>query len=222
VTEDEALRRRLYRPGADEADVAAYLTRVAGAEAGARSSAAAPRTEPPRPARRRGWVAATAAVLVAAGVAILLHGRGLPEPTATPLPTARVTVAEAARYVAALDAGDDAGLGPSRAGPTPYLEAHGVGDGTVPLPVAASGGGGRLRVLLVTDRDGTAGWATARLVIHDDRTIHLRTEASASGALRAGVPAEARVVYAAEHRPLRLLVRAPAHVRWGVAVVFGS
>ncbi|MGT2427193.1 hypothetical protein [Amnibacterium kyonggiense] len=218
MSADEALRRRLYRPGADEADVAAYRSAVAQRE----DPAAGPPARAAAPPRRRWRPAALAAtLLVLVGTPFALHlVAAPPAPTATPLPTARVADATAARLVAALDAGRDAGLGPWLPPGAPALETRGTGSATVALPVSPSGSGGRLLVVLVSDRDATAGWATARFVIHDDRTIHLRTATSVVGAVRAGVPARSRVVYAAGQRPQRLLVRAPADVRWGVAIVF--
>ena len=67
--------------------------------------------------------------------------------------------------------------------------------------------------------DGTAGWTAARFVIHDDRTIHLAPVAGATGGLRAGIPTAARVDYPAGGRPQRLILKVPADVRWGAAVV---
>jgi hypothetical protein len=164
------------------------------------------------------------AVLIAASMLALQVAR--PEPPAaagpTPLPTRVVAPATAAGFSAALARGDDAGLGRWWNSTAPFVEEHGSGDGTVLLPVAASGGGGRLTVLLVLGSDGTAGWSAARLVIHDDRTIHLLTERSAFGALRAGVPAIGRLDYTAEHRPMRLFIQAPTEARWGVAAVIGG
>lgn len=221
MTEDgEALRRRLYRPGAADADVAAYLS-----IADERPSPAEPEAPPILPRRRIGTrtiVGGVVLVALIAGSALALQHlqEGPPSAAApTPLPTRAVSPATASRFEAALERGDDAGLGAWWDSTAPIVEEHGSGDGTVQLPVSASGTGGRLTVLLVLARDGTAGWSAARLVIHDDRTIHLETEAAAHGSLRAGVPAVGRLVYSAEHRPLRLFVEASAATRWGVAAV---
>lgn len=218
MTEDgEALRRRLYRPGAGEGDVDAYL------------AVAVPEPEPappPPPPRRRplGRV-----VLVAAGVAVLLAAVLLPrawhattpEAVPTPLPTRSIDAATSARFVAALDAGRDAGLGTWFDPEAPFLEEHGTGDAVVQIPPSGSTAGGSLEILLVLADDGTAGWETARLVVGDGtRAILREREAGATGALRAGVPAVQRVDYPADHRPLRLIVHAAAGTRWGVAAIF--
>jgi hypothetical protein len=222
VTEDpaptddgEALRRRLYRPGAGGPDVDAYLA-VADPEP-------PPGPPPPRERRPRSW-----AVLVAVVVALLVVGvllprtwdRTAPAAASTPLPTRPVSAATSARFVAALETGHDAGLGAWFDPGAPLVEQHGTGDAVIELPPSGSAAGGTLEVLLVLAADGTAGWQTARLVITRTHAILREPEAGAGGALRAGVPTVARVVYPVDHRPLRLLVRAPAGVRWGVAAVF--
>lgn len=215
MTEDgEALRRRLYRPGAEETDVAAYL---AAAEPEPEAEARVPES----PRRRPRWAVPAAAALVAVGL-VLAHVTAGAAPVPPALPARDVPATTSAAFVEALEAGRDAGLGPWWEPGAPYLESHGTGDGTVELPVSASARGGRLTVLLVVGRDGTAGWSAARLVIHDDRTIHLRQQAAATGAVRAGVPAIGRVVYSAQHQPMRLFVQVPDGTRWGVAAVFDA
>ena len=222
--EGEALRRRLYRPGAVDDDVAAYLA-VTEREPAQERDAPPPA---PRPVRLPQWptlVAVTVlAVLIGVSGILLQTSRAAPPAAAgpTPLPTHVVQPETAAAFESALTRGDDAGLGAWWDSTAPFVEEHGSGDGAVLLPVSAAGGGGRLTVLLVLAADGTAGWSAARLVIHDDRTIHLQTEASAFGALRAGVPAIGRLDYSAQHRPLRLFVQAPAGTRWGVAAVISG
>lgn len=216
MTEDgEALRRRLYRPGAGDTDVDAYLA-LAEPE-----TAPAPPAPPPRPRSRR-WVPVTAAVVVLVAAAIVLPrvGRAPEAPAATPLPTRSVDGATSARFVAALDAGRDAGLGAWRDPQAPVLERHGTGDAVIELPPSGSATGGGLEILLVLASDGTAGWSTARLVITSTHAIIREREAGATGALRAGVPTVQRVEYPADHRPLRLLVQAPTGTRWGVAAIF--
>jgi hypothetical protein len=223
VTEEgEALRRRLYRPGAVDEDVAAYLA-VTEREPEPDDPPPAPRIL--RPPRRATVVAAAVlAVLIGVSALLLQTTRAGPPPAAgpTPLPTHVVSPETAARFESALKRGDDAGLGVWWDSTAPFVEEHGSGDGTVLLPASASGDGGSLTVLLVLAADGTAGWSAARLVIHDDRTIHLQTEASAFGALRAGVPAVGRLDYSPQHRPLRLFVQASASTRWGVAAVISG
>ncbi|MBW4040827.1 MAG: hypothetical protein HIU86_01695 [Acidobacteria bacterium] len=219
--EGEALRRRLYRPGADDEDVAAYRSVAErDPEGHVDPDPAPPRTLPRLPARPVLVATGVLAVLVVVS-ALLLQAAQAPPAAAgpTPLPTRAVPALTAARFAAAVARGDDAGLGAWWDPAAPFLEEHGSGDGTVLLPASASDGSGRLTVLLVLAADGTAGWSAARLVIHDDRTIHLRTESSAFGSLRAGVPAIGRSDFAAGHRPMRLFVQAPGGIRWGVAAI---
>lgn len=219
----ERLRRRLYRPGAAEEDVEAYLS-VAELEPDPEPEEDSLPPLPPWRPTRAAVVVAVVLVLVVAGSALVLQVVHAQPPVAgpAPLPTHFVEPDEAAAFESALERGDDAGLGPWWDSTAPFVEQHGTGDGTVLLPVSASGGGGRLTVLLVLAHDGVAGWTASRLVIHDDRTIHLQTEASDYGSLRAGVPAIGRLDYTALHRPLRLFVQAPAGTRWGVAAVIAG
>lgn len=226
----ERLRRRLYRPGARGEDVAAYRSVLAD---GMPLAEPAPEM-PPHPRRRTPPALLLPLLAVALTTAVLLLAGGLPGgsvragsgPAPTPLPTAEVDEATRSAFVARLREGCDAGLAAWWGRSTRSVEEHGVGPATVPLPPSASGSGGRLTVLLVVDTgagasaDAAAGWAAARLVIHDDRTIHLRTMTSASGGVRAGVPVVGRLDFTANARPLRLLVRVPEGVRWGVAGVF--
>ena len=217
----ERLRRRLYRPGAAKEDVDAYLS---SAELEP-EPVEEPLTPPPRRRPTRTAVAAAVGLVLMVPVsALVLQGVHATPPAAPPppLPTHVVESATAAAFESALERGDDAGLGPWWDSTAPFVEQHGTGDGTVLLPVSASGGGGRLTVLLVLAHDGVAGWTASRLVIHDDRTIHLQTEASDFGSLRAGVPAIGRLDYTALHQPLRLFVQAPAGTRWGVAAVIAD
>lgn len=216
VDDGESLRRRLYRPGAGDADVDAYRTAVAVAPEPLPEPAPAP------PARGRVRI-----VVVVVGVIALLIGavlvpriaRGPVGAHPAPLPTRSIDPATAARFVAALDAGQDAGLGAWFDPQAPLVEEHGTGDRSVALPASGSASGGRMVVLLVLAADGTAGWETDRFVITDQHAIVLQQEAGATGGLRAGVPTVARIAYPADHRPLRLLVHAGAGVRWGVAAI---
>lgn len=216
MTEDgEALRRRLYRPGAGGADLDAYLA-VEPPE---------PSTAPPAPLERRTrrWTVVVAVVVALVVTAVLLPRAwrtATPEAAPTPLPTRAVDAATSARFVTELGAGQDAGLGAWFDPQAPLVERHGTGDAVIELPPSGSAAGGSLDILLVLASDGAAGWETARLVITSTHAIVREPEARATGALRAGVPTVARVAYRADHRPLRLLVRAPAHTRWGVAAIF--
>jgi hypothetical protein len=160
------------------------------------------------------------ALLVVAVLLPRLQHASAPVAAPTPLPTGTVDAATGARFVAALRAGRDAGLGAWFDPAAPLVEQHGTGDGVIELPPSGSQAGGTLEILLVLASDGTAGWETARLVVTDTRAIVRQREAGATGALRAGVPAVAKVVYRVDHRPLRLVVTAPAGTRWGAAAIF--
>lgn len=239
----EDLRRRLYRPGAHPDDVAAYLgTGPDQVEAEAREA------EEARPAGRRRVAPLVAGLAGAAALLLLLGGvraaggdGATPRPTeaaaaeevrvvAAPLPTASVDGPSRFVFVRNLLGDHDAGLGAwldARTGDAGVprdrlVETHGSGDAVVPLGTVGAGAPGRLTVLLVLAQDGEAGWSTARLVIHDDRTIHLEPTSEHAGALRAGVPALARLDFTARTRPVRLLVQAPDDVEWGVAALFSS
>ena len=228
MTDDgEALRRRLYRPDAAEEHVAAYL---------AAAPAVAPPTAGAPPHRRpvRGRLVAGAAVLAALAAAVAI-GRAAPAtavrpapaqaaarvaaPPPTPLPTSAVDAAARAAFVRKVAVGGDAGLVLWWDGGPGLVEVHGAGSATIPIPVARTGRAGHLTILLVLGADGTAGWTTARFVIHDDRTIHLAPTAGATGGLRAGIPTAARVDYPAGGRPQRLVLQVPANAQWGAAVV---
>lgn len=240
----EALRRRLYRPDAEPADLAAFL--AIGHRADPERRVPAPGEAPPhRPAdeqsvphrrSRRAWppVLAVASIAVAALVVIPVVGTAAwravpnssptPRSTATPLPTDPVGGQRRAEFVRALVEQRLAGLSSwLMSEQWPVLETSGTGDRTVVLPIAdtaADSVAGRLTVTLVLASDGIGGWSPARLVIHDDRTIHLATEERRSGTLLAGIPASATTRYAAGERPERVIVQAPRHVRWGLAAVF--
>jgi hypothetical protein len=226
VTDDgEALRRRLYRPGAAAEDVAAYL-------AAAPAAPVAPAAAPPgrRPVRGRLAAAAVLVAAVGAAVAVGRSGPATAERPATtvqarsfaapaPLPTAPVDGAARAAFVRKVAVGGDAGLALWWGGRPALTEVHGAGAATIPLPAASTDRAGHLAVLLVLGTDGTARWTAARFVIHDDRTIHLAPVAGAAGALRAGVPTVARVAYPAGRRPQRLVLQVPDGAQWGAAVV---
>lgn len=226
MTEDgEDLRRRLYRQGADRTDIDAYLA--------VHEPKNEPEPEPsPGPAPIAGvaparrvprWLPAGGLLLLAVVVVAVLAvirtpaavgGGTLP----TPLPTSTIDPTTSAAFVSRIGSGRDAGLAAWWDRTAPFVEEHGVGSGSVKLPPPA--GSGRITVLLVVASDTRAGWSIDRLVIHDDRTIHLSALRGASGTVPAGVPAVGRLDYSSLTRPSRLLVDVPAGVRWGVAAVY--
>lgn len=218
MTEDgEQLRRRLYRPGAGHDDVDAYLA--------ARAPEPDPVIDTAAAGRRRRW-RPVVGVLVPAVVVVALIGvvrapagtSGAVRPT--PLPTSTIEPRTSVAFVSRIRSGRDAGLAAWWDPGAPFVEEHGAGSRTVELPPPA--GSARITVLLVLASDATAGWSIARLVIHDDRTIHLRELQGADGSVTAGVPAVGHLDATPTARPSRLLVDAPAGVRWGVAAVYSN
>jgi hypothetical protein len=211
----EGLRRRLYRPGADPLDVAAYLA-LREPEPDEVVAAA--------PARRvRRWptaVVGALAVLVLLAVVRAPSGDEHAGAGPTPLPTATVDPVTRAAFARRVAARQDAGLATWWEPGAPFVEEHGIGRRTVDLPPPS--GSGRITVLLVLGADAVAGWSVEHLVIHDDRTIHLAVVGAAAGRLRAGVPAVGRVAFTPLTRPSRLLVDAPAGIRWGVTAVYSG
>jgi hypothetical protein len=233
----EDLRRRLYRPGADDGDVAAYL------EATHEDGPPAPepvRQRRPRSRRRRPVLVAAGglvALLALLGVVRTLgEGQeagpaaavlGTPTPSVAPLPTAFVEPDTRIVFLRNLLSGRDAGLlawvddhGWAPEVPRDrFVETHGTGDGVVSLPVGSAAGDGRLVVLLVLAEDGVASWSSARLVLHDDRTVRLAAVSTRTGSLQAGVPTYGRVDFGWRDRPMRVIVEAPAGATWGLAAV---
>lgn len=214
MTEDgEHLRRRLYRPGAGPDDIDAYLA--------AREADPDPAIET-APAGRRRWLVVGVFVLAAVIGIVALIGeiRAPAETSGAALPTSTIDPRTSVAFVNRIRSGRDAGLAAWWDPGAPFVEEHGVGSRTVELPPPA--GKARITVLLVLASDATAGWAIDQLVIHDDRTIHLSELQGADGSVTAGAPAVGRLDSTSTTRPSRLLVDAPAGVRWGVAAVYSG
>ena len=215
----EALRRLLYRPGAGPGDVAAFVAaQPAVVEAPVAVASAPRRRVPARIVAPAVLVLTAAAGVIAWGLAsaISVHS-----PAATPLPTATVDLAVRTGFVRALVEGQDAGL---RAWLAPTgvqaQEDSGVGEATVQLAPPTQDHAGRMTVYLVLESDAEAGWTPARLAIDSNRTIYRVPGRTRSGTLLAGIPAVASTGYAAGDPPVRVIVQAPANVRWGLAAVF--
>lgn len=215
----EALRRRLYRPGAGPGDVEAFVA--------ARPMVDETPLPPPAPPHRRvpARVVATAVLLLAAVAGVSAWGLGrigeVDAPAATPLPTAAVDPAVRTGFVRALVEGHDAGLGAwlARTG-VQAQEDSGVGRGTVELTPPAQDQAGVMTVYLVLESDAEAGWTPARLGIDSNRTIYRVPGSTRSGTLLAGIPAVVSTRYAAGDPPVRVIVQAPKDVRWGLAAAF--
>ncbi|GAA2753644.1 hypothetical protein [Amnibacterium kyonggiense] len=224
----EALRRRLYAPGATAEDLVAFRA----AEATARPPALSPvRRRRPR----------TAAVLAAAVVAIaaplaLVTLRPLaavpvatgPTPTATAVPSPEGVVLPApqsvrAAFVRQLASRSGAGLLEYLYGHPAFLpealrqptrghvtETAGDGPRTLDLsPSTGDGPAGRLTVVIVVERAARIFWtATGRT---GDAALHRRLDAPA------GVPVSATVAY--KHgAPTTLEIEVPEGSSWGALV----
>lgn len=218
MTEDgEQLRRRLYRPGAGHDDVDAYLA--------AREPEPDPVVDTAPAGRRRRWQPVVGVLVPAVVVVALIGVVRAPAGTSgavrpTPLPTSTIEPRTSVAFVSRIRSGRDAGLAAWWDPGAPFVEEHGAGSRTVELPPPA--GSARITVLLVLASDATAGWSIDRLVIHDDRTIHLRELEGADGSVTAGVPAVGHLDATPTAQPSRLVVDAPAGVRWGVAAVYSN
>lgn len=231
--EQEALRRRLYEPGASADDVAAYSALRVGEPPGEAAPASA------APARRRpsGWIVVAAglvAVLAIAGGLLARPAREAvrPRPTADVAAVA-VTTPERIAFIRALVQGGSAGV-------SSWLDQHarslpGVlatatrsdttelqGDGTRRIrldPPSVGDDGGHVTVLLVSAVDARVTWTLLR----DGPDPALGAVAGTSTAdQEAGGLSAASVSWSPGGRPRRLLVVAPDGVRWGAAVVFSG
>ncbi len=246
TAEDEeldALRRRLYAPGAGREDVARYA-----AATGAAEEPAAPDAPPPpvNRGRHRRVVAAGVTVLVALAVAAAVGtaaGHPIAGPTssaspstspeadavdesALPVPAsvrvglvARLNGGEPADLLDLLEA--DSGLLPPQlrtVGRADSLEYSGEGTTTLALsPSALADRGGRVTVIVVLAQPGRYTWRASRVVQRP--TVHEQVVASHGGEAGPGAPVAATVGYG-RGAPSRLAVLVPAGTRWGAVVVF--
>lgn len=198
----EAMRRRLYRPGASEEDRLAY----------AGTLEAAPPEPGPAPRRRRRFGAVAAALVGALAVVLaILIGRAAVAPAAVsapPAPTA-TTVLPTQRVAVSVD-----GLA------TTGLRIRGSGSAEVPLDVAeASFDGGRLTVLLGSSDGRAVGWTARALETRRDWSSYRRTVASSPARDREGAPRAETVRYAGAP-PRWIAVQAPADAGWTLTVAF--
>jgi hypothetical protein len=248
VREDaEELRRRLYAPGASDADRARF-------EATERSARSAPPARPtpaepdaiapppadgvpaaaPRSRRRRigmpiAVAAVIAAVLVGGITAARLAADGRPS---GPPPTPVAMTDEDRRSVQeSLTRGNYAGIAaflvthralklgsPSR---IETLERMGTGDKVLTLsPVPAETVQGRATVLLVLAGSGQADWTTLRREVDPSgEQVYVR-QVQRSGFQEGGQITTHTYRYARGDRPVELQVSVPNGVRWGAAVLF--
>lgn len=233
----EALRRRLYRPGASAADVAAYA-----------DGEKAPEPDlPPRPApagRARLPLPSLAVLAVGAVVcAVVLIRPGAPEPQrqASPAPTTAAAVETIVRtgqsdrvgFIRSLVAADEAGIGLwldrhaqrlpgvlAQSTRSDTLEFAGAGSRTLLLdPPSIGQDGGHVTVLVVTAVDARVTWTLLGDAPDLGRGAVTGTRTAVQ---RAGALTSAALDWAPGRRPGTLLVVAPDGVRWGVAAVFSS
>lgn len=234
----EALRRRLYAPGASEADVDRY--RVVE-PAPVRTAPAPPPPEPdeaaiPLSTRRRLLLPLVALALVAAvsgGIAIARATGARPTAVlaATPIP---MTTEDRQDIESTLAQGNSGGIAAflvtHRATPALRtatrlytLEHAGVGDGTFELtPVPAEAFQGRATVLLVLEQGGEARWTALRRQVDPSGEQQDVAQRTRGGEQAAGVLTTDTFRYASGDRPVELRVQAAPGARWGVAVVFSD
>lgn len=232
----EALRRRLYRPGASAEDVAAYSDgeRPIGEEDAPPPRAAA--------ARRRllPALALLTVVAVSGGVALVRSAPAV-QPRSSPAPSGETAVetvvrtadADRSGFIRSLVAADDAGIGLwldrhaerlpgvlAQATRSDTLEFAGAGSRTLVLdPPSIGQDGGHVTVLVVTAVDARVTWT---LLGDAPDTARGAVTGTRSAVQRAGSLTSAAVDWAPGRRPGSLLVVAPDGVRWGVAAVFSA
>ncbi|WP_375407255.1 hypothetical protein [uncultured Amnibacterium sp.] len=224
VREDaEALRRRLYAPGAERDDVDRYRAAGGGAEADSRR-------------RTVGTLRAVAVLITAIVVVVVAIGvartavHPVPAgPAPTPLP---VDAADRQGFEQNLERGTAAGIAAylitteplprfRRATRFDTIEDRGVGDGVVTLaPVDAAAARGRATVFLVVDVPAQVGWSTFRSRDDAAGEQHLVRQVHREGGQQPGIPTIHTYRYSSGNRPVELRVDAPDGVRWGTAVVF--
>jgi len=185
-------------------------------------------------------IAAGSVLLVVAGVVLLLTTHPLaPISAATPTPSATgpvaqtgitAAVADRMRFVVALQAGDRAGVldylstharflpaelrTTSRAASTEY---SGQGSSAITLdPSELAEHGGRMTVIVVTDRAATFSWQAQPAARSSGAAATL---ASHAGSAPVGEPVTSTFEYA-RHAPARLALFLDETVKWGVVVVF--
>lgn len=243
VREDpEELRRRLYAPGASDADRARYeavgpAPKAVPAEPEPVEVATPPTAPPPPPApvrrRRLGTALAGAALvvtlLVGGVTAARLAADGRPSgPPPTPVPMSdedrrsvqeNLTLGNYAGIAAFLVTHRVLQLGnPTR---VETVEKMGVGTGTLRLaPVPAETVRGRATVLVVTAGSAQVDWTTLRREVDPSGEQQYVRQVERTGFQAGGQITTHTYRYASGDRPVELRVSVPDGVRWGAAVVF--
>ena len=237
-----ALRRRLYAPGATDADVTRYRAAV-DADAAARGAEPGPQlADAPVPRRRvdrRTALLLLGAALVVAVAVLPRLAPAAPIPSAARpvLRTTTLPLPETVRsgFVAALVTGRSAGLSDvltQHPGFRPRalsaivrsdVEEHDATGATAVVldPSEEAAHGGRMTVLLLLSTAGSARWQASRIVIRDDGTQYHQDVADARLGLLAGTPLATTFRYRGA-APDQLAVDAPAGVHWDAVVVFSD
>ncbi|MGT2427157.1 hypothetical protein [Amnibacterium kyonggiense] len=233
----EALRRRLYAPGASEADVDRF--RDAGAvDAAAADPVPAGAADPPqrRPARTRAVILGALALAVLVVVLAVAAGRAAtgterPETPLTVLPMTaedRQDVADA--FVDGRSAGIAAYLVTHRAPPTLrtatrlFTEEHaGTGPATVDLdPGPASAVEGRATVLVALQQAGRVSWSAFRRQVDATGEQRLVLQRERGGELDGDQLTDDAFPYRTGDRPVQVRIDAAPGARWGFAVVYSD
>ena len=229
----EALRRRLYAPGADEQDLVRYRAALPATQP---APAAAPA---PRRSRVRRTAPVVGGVLLVVGLiaALPLVQRTAVGPVSTPRPTPmatlRVPAAASARFVQALAAGRPPEVAqylllhprvrpPAVAAASRAIvhEDLGTGPFTVPLhPDLAAEAGGRLTVIVMTDRALPLRWTVSRTAVRPDHRRYEQTVGEQTLHPQPGALLHSTVRYGGA-APQALHVDVQDGVRWDVVTVF--
>ncbi|GAA2753637.1 hypothetical protein [Amnibacterium kyonggiense] len=233
----ESLRRRLYAPGASDADV----ERFRGAEPVAVVEADRPAAEPEsalptgRSRTRLAAVLVLALVLLVAVLAVavgrLATDAGRPE---TPPTALRMTAEDRQDIATAFADGTNAGIAAflvtHRAPPALrtatrfFTEEHaGTGPATVDLePAPASAFQGRATVLLVLQQPGRVSWSAFRRQVDATGEQRLVLQRQRGGELDGEQLTADTFPYRSGDRPVQVRIDAPPGARWGFAVVYSD
>lgn len=206
--EREALRRRLYRPGATEEDRLRYAQLLPS------EPPAPPTARAATPRRRRAalpFALGAAVLLVLGGGLLVVHGLAAPEvPVVTAQPAA---VARRILPTQGVVAPIDGALRPA-------LRVEGNGSAVVALDVTgASFDGGRLAVVLSATDHRPVGWTAAVLETRRDWTSYRRVVAARPARDRFESTRADDMDYRGAP-PRWITVQAPADTVWTLTVAF--
>jgi len=232
----EALRRRLYAPGASEADVERFLAAEAVLVAGPEPSPPLEEALPAGAPRRRPLVVAVLVLVALLAVLAFAAARGAAgardaEVPPTPL---RMTEADRQDIANAFAGGSSAGIAAflvtHRAPPALrtatrfFTEEHvGIGTATVDLePAPAEAFSGRATVMLVLEQPGRVAWSAFRRQVDAAGEQRLVLQRQRGGDLDGEQLTSDTFRYASGDRPVQVRIQAPPGARWGFAVVYSD